>query len=99
MKRLLLPLLAALALPTAIKTESLPTAIKTESVPNAASSESVYLIINIRYHLSNSTSVIPMDTMSQCELAGAKLIASKKLHPLPEVDPYHSIGFECIEGK
>jgi len=71
MKRLLLPLLAALALPTNV------------------SAESAWLIIRDGKALES----VPMKDMEQCELMGAKLIASKRW--LFRV----GYGFECLEGR
>ena len=66
--------------------------------PQFAKAETIYLIINTRYHLSNSTNVIPMETKEKCELTGAKLKSSKRFNPVGFEQP-HSVGFECITGK
>ena len=78
MKRLLLPLLAALALPSAV------------------SAESVWLIIYASEHFGGSgLEKVEMENMSQCELAGSNLMASKRFSG----NHLFALGVECIKAK
>ena len=80
MKRFLLPLLAALALPTAVKAESF------------------YLLVNAVDNVgrldSQNSWVVPMKTLSGCEQAGLKIIASDRFR----ADTQY-MTFECVEKK
>ena len=68
MKCLLLPLLAALALPTAVNAESVYLVVKTTT--GSMMRENGQLM------------VVPMKTMDGCEEAGQKLISSERFfHP------------------
>ena len=69
--------------------------------PQFSKAETVYLIVNTRWININSTNVIPMETMEQCELQGAKLKASERLSPMGigKKKNWHSVGFECVTGK
>ena len=62
MKRLLLPLLAALALPTAVKAESFYLLVNIEAMDD---------------NYGNSF-VVPMKTLDGCEEAGLKIISSDR---------------------
>ena len=65
MKRLLLPLLATIALPTSVNAENVFLLIKSQAGKG--------------YKNANITSfVIPMASMERCEEAGAKIIASQR---------------------
>ena len=64
MSKLLLPLLAALALPTAVNAESVYLLVKTTTGNR---------------HVPNGQSwVVPMKTMAGCEEAGLKIISSNR---------------------
>ena len=64
MKRFLLPLLAALALPTAVNAESVYLVVKTTT--GSMMRENGQLM------------VVPMKTMDGCEEAGQKLVSSER---------------------
>ena len=64
MKRFLLPLLAALALPTAVNAESVYLVVKT--------------ITGTLMRGNGQLMVVPMKTMDGCEEAGQKLISSER---------------------
>ena len=80
MKRLLIQLLATLALPTAVKAESF------------------YLLVNAVDNVgrldSQNSWVVPMKTLSGCEQAGLKIIASDRFR----ADTQY-MTFECVEKK
>ena len=86
MKRLLLPLIAALALPTAANAETVYLVVRLRESLN-------YL----QYGVSSSSFFVPMETMSQCEEAGVKLKASQRFGHSKE--GWSKTFFECIEGK
>ena len=70
--------------------------VQLEVIP--AKSEGVYLLILAGKNAHHGGFAIdmhslPMKSFEQCELAGARLMSSKRL----EVNGH--IGFECIEGK
>ncbi len=80
MRKFLLPLLAVLAL------------------PSTANAEKVWLIIFGSQNLSDgagSFEKIEMENMNQCELSGAKLLASERLSSSKNF----ALGFECVKGK
>ena len=67
-----------------------------------AQSETIYLVFNIGMEMTKSlqlsTFTLPMDTLEQCEIAGAKLLSSNRF--LKKRKPkYRYSGFECILGK
>ncbi len=64
MKRLLLPLLAALALPTAVKAESFYLLVNIADRGTTAESSSSF--------------IVPMKTLAGCEEVGVKLISSDR---------------------
>ena len=67
MKRLLIPLIAALALPTAANSENVFLLIKSKAGSG--------------YDDTNITSfVVPMASMDLCEEAGVKILASKRFN-------------------
>ena len=66
MNRLLLPLLAALALPTAVNAESVYLVIKTTT--------------GSMMRENGQSWVVPMKTMAGCEEAGLKIISSKRFN-------------------
>ena len=63
MKRLLLPLIAALALPTAASAES----------------AYLILRIKYGNGLRSAMQVVPMESMNQCELSGAAFVSSQRI--------------------
>ena len=82
MRKLLLPLLAAIALPSAVNAES------------------VWLVMRYATSIAHEDGVaaavekIEMRDMSQCELMGAKWIASKA-----KPEQRSTFHFACIKGK
>ncbi len=89
--------IAALLVGLPAHSETVP--VQSETIP--AKSEGVFLLILAESYNSNTFSAgaidmhsLPMQSFEQCELAGAKLISSKRLVRYGTV-----IGFECIEGK
>ena len=84
MKKFLIPLLAVVALPTAVNAET------------------VWLVLRYGRWLNSvggSTALekIEMKDIAQCELMGAKWVASK-LNPR-ETPRFTVLAFECLEGK
>ena len=82
MKRFLIPLLAAFALPTAVKAES------------------VWLVMRYATSIAHEDGVaaavekIEMKDITQCQLMGAKWIASKA-----KPEQRSTFHFACIKGK
>ena len=85
MKRFLLPLLAALALPTAVNAESVYLVVKTTT--GSMMRENGQLI------------VVPMKTMDGCEEAGQKLVSSERFIKGKFGKITRDISFECLESK
>ena len=85
MKRLLLPLLGALALPTAVNAESVYLVIKTTT--GSMMRENGQLM------------VVPMKTMDGCEEAGQKLVSSERFIKGKFGKITRDISFECLESK
>ena len=85
MKRLLLPLLAALALPTAVNAESVYLVVKTTT--GSMMRENGQLM------------VVPMKTMDGCEEAGQKLVSSERFIKGKFGKITRDISFECLESK
>ena len=85
MKRLLLPLLAALALPTAVNSESVYLVVKTTT--GSMMRENGQLL------------VVPMKTMDGCEKAGQKLVSSERFIKGKFGKITRDISFECLKSK
>ena len=85
MKHLLLPLLAALALPTAVNAESVYLVVKT--------------ITGTLMRGNGQLMVVPMKTMDGCEEAGQKLISSERFIKGKYGRITRDISFEYLEGK
>ena len=85
MKRLLLPLLAALALPTAVNAESVYLVVKTTT--GSMMRENGQLM------------VVPMKTIDGCEEAGQKLVSSERFIKGKFGKITRDISFECLESK
>jgi hypothetical protein len=85
MKRLLLPLLAALALPSAVNAESVYLVVKTTT--GSMMRENGQLM------------VVPMKTMDGCEEAGQKLVSSERFIKGKFGKITRDISFECLESK
>ena len=85
MKRLLLPLLAAIALPTAVNAESVYLVVKTTT--GSMMRENGQLM------------VVPMKTMDGCEEAGQKLVSSERFIKGKFGKITRDISFECLESK
>ena len=85
MHKLLVPLLAALALPTAVNAESVFLVVKTTT--GSMMRENGQLM------------VVPMKTMDGCEEAGQKLVSSERFikGKFGKITRY--ISFECLESK
>ena len=85
MKRFLLLLLAALALPTAVNSESVYLVVKTTT--GSMMRENGQLM------------VVPMKTMDGCEEAGQKLVSSERFIKGKVGKITRDISFECLESK
>ena len=85
MKRLLLPLLAALALPTAVNAASVYLVVKTTT--GSMMRENGQLM------------VVPMKTIDGCEEAGQKLVSSERFLKGKFGKITRDISFECLESK
>ena len=70
--------------------------VQLEVIPRKSSN--VYLLVQSGYIAGAISAIdmhsLPMQSFEQCELAGAKLMSSKRLKVRGA-----RIGFECIEGK
>ena len=67
------------------------------SIGLPAQSETIYLVL--RYAVVGTEGKaamisVPMESIEQCNIAGAKMKSSKRFTSKPR-----NIGFECIEGK
>ena len=62
-----------------------------------AASETIYLVIKSAGYDSSGVSIhsIPMDSLDQCEEAGATIIGSSRF----DIKYVTKDGFECIVGK
>ena len=85
MKLLLLPLLTAIALPTAVNSESVYLVVKTTT--GSMMRENGQLM------------VVPMKTMDGCEEAGQKLVSSERFIKGKFGKITIDISFECLESK
>ena len=85
MRKLLIPLLAALALPTAVSAESVYLVVKTTT--GSMMRENGQLM------------VVPMKTMDGCEEAGQKLVSSERFIKGKFGKITRDISFECLESK
>ena len=85
MRKSLVPLLAALALPTAVKAESVYLVVKTTT--GSMMRENGQLM------------VVPMKTMDGCEEAGQKLVSSERFIKGKFGKITRDISFECLESK
>ena len=85
MKRLLLPLIASIALPTAVNAESLYLVVKTTT--GSMMRENGQLM------------VVPMKTMDGCEEAGLKIVSSERFNKGKFGKITRDISFECLESK
>ena len=85
MRKLLIPLLAALALPTAVNAESVYLVVKTTT--GSMMRENGQLM------------VVPMKTMDGCEEAGQKLVSSERFIKGKFGKITRDIPFECLESK
>ena len=85
MKRLLLPLVAAFALPTAVNAESVYLVVKTTT--GSMMRENGQLM------------VVPMKTMDGGEEAGRKLVSSERFIKGKFGKITRDISFECLESK
>ena len=85
MRKLLIPLLAALALPTAVNAESVYLVVKTST--GSMMRENGQLM------------VVPMKTMDGCEEAGQKLVSSERFIKGKFGKITRDISFECLESK
>ena len=91
MKRLLLPVLAVLALSTAVNAESVFNAIKTESVYLVVKTTSGSMMWE-----NGQLMVVPMKIMAGFEEAGLKIISSKRFN---KGKITRDISFEFLESK
>ena len=85
MRKLFIPLLAALALPTAVNAESVYLVVKTTT--GSMMRENGQLM------------VVPMKTMDGCEEAGQKLVSSERFIKGKFGKITRDISFECLESK
>ena len=85
MRKLLIPLLAALALPTAVSAESVYLVVKTTT--GSMMRENGQLM------------VVPMKTMDGCEEAGQRLVSSERFIKGKFGKITRDISFECLESK
>ena len=85
MRKLFIPLLAALALPTAVNAESVYLVVKTTT--GSMMRENGQLM------------VVPMKTMDGCEEAGYKLVSSERFIKGKFGKITRDISFECLESK
>ena len=85
MKRFLIPLLAAFALPTAVNAESVYLVVKT--------------ITGTLMRGNGQLMVVPMKTMDGCEEAGQKLVSSERFIKGKFGKITRDISFECLESK
>ena len=85
MKRFLIPLLAAFALPTAVNAESVYLVVKTTT--GSMMRENGQLM------------VVPMKTIDGCEEAGQKLVSSERFIKGKFGKITRDISFECLESK
>ena len=85
MHKLLVPLLAALALPTAVNAESVFLVVKTTT--GSMMRENGQLM------------VVPMKTMDGCEEARQKLVSSERFIKGKFGKITRDISFECLESK
>ena len=91
-KRLLLPLLAALALTTYVNAESTYLLKKTTILTKRLGS---------MLHGNSKLSAVPMKTMPGCEEAGLKIVSSERLNK-DQIGIFKitgDISFECVESK
>ena len=104
MKRLLLPLLAAIALPTTVNATNYVECEAIQNVVNRSAEMLIkdwvnaevanyYLVANLR----RSSFVIPMQTLELCEEAGKKYKTSKAWNPTLK-DPYQ-LSYICLKAK
>lgn len=68
----------------------------TEALTPNARGKAVWLVLRAGYRVQRTYFAIPTASMEQCEMAGAELISSKRLHT-DDLDPSFT-GFECVEG-
>ena len=85
MSKLLIPLLAALTIPTAVNAESVYLVVKTTT--GSMMRENGQLM------------VVPMKTMDGCEEAGQKLVSSERFIKGKFGKITRDISFECLESK
>ena len=85
MSKLLIPLLAALALPTAVNAKFVNLVVKTTT--GSMMRENGQLM------------VVPMKTMDGCEEAGRKLVSSERFIKGKFGKITRDISFECLESK
>ena len=85
MSKLLIPLLASLTLPTAVKAESVFLVVKTTT--GSMMRENGQLM------------VVPMKTMDGYEEAGQKLVSSERFIKGKFGKITRDISFECLENK
>ena len=85
MKRFLIPLLAAFALPTAVNAESVYLVVKT--------------ITGTLMRGNGQLMVVPMKTMDGCEEAGQKLVSSERFIKGKFGKITRDISFESLESK
>ena len=83
MKKLLLPLLASFALPSAVSAESVWLVLK---------------YAGWNWHNGSGLEKIEMKDMAQCELMGSKWIASRKVHS-KQGERFEDSNYVCLEGK
>ena len=65
-----------------------------------AQAETWYLVVggSIKYKDASLSYLIPMESQTQCEVAGSKLVASAKDGSLDKAD-VNKLGFVCVTGK
>ena len=85
MSKLLIPLLAALALPTAVNAKFVNLVVKTTT--GSMMRENGQLM------------VVPMKTMDGCEEAGLKIVSSERFNKGKFGKITRDISFECLESK
>ena len=85
MKLLLFPLVATLALPSAVNAESVYLVVKT--------------ITGTLMRGNGQLMVVPMKTMDGCEEAGLKIVSSERFNKGKFGKITRDISFECLESK
>ena len=63
-------------------------------LPTAVQAETIYLLLRDGYLEGTALEKIPMESIGQCEEAGALFVSSERLYRTNE-----RRGFECLVGK